>query len=189
MKRTPEESRRLGRTPHRSEGWDTTTYKRLVPGAHLSAPRCYVSSPPSPKLHLRHPLSWFDPRAHVRRSSLYILAPAPLRRHKSFEKIETLIILRAPPYSRALLARLGLEGGKQLSLGFLIVSRAWFGIIFVPLSLLYLHYFYMLVIIVMTISVFILFMFFVIMFMVVVFINSGSPMDPLPYKNSTQQMV
>ena len=49
-------------------------------------------------------------------------------------------------------------------LGFLILSRAWFGIIFVPLSLLHLHYFYMLVTIVMTSSVFILFMFFVIMF-------------------------
>ena len=46
------------------------------------------------------------------------------------------------------------------------MSRAWFGIIFVPLSLLYLHYFYMLVTIVMTISLFILFMFFVIMFIV-----------------------
>ena len=51
-------------------------------------------------------------------------------------------------------------------LGFLILSRAWFGINFVPLSLLFLHYFYMLVTIVMTISVFILFMFFVMMFSV-----------------------
>ena len=51
-------------------------------------------------------------------------------------------------------------------LGFLILSRAWFGIIFVPLSLLYLYYFYMLATIVMAISVFILFIFFVIMFMV-----------------------
>ena len=46
------------------------------------------------------------------------------------------------------------------------MSRAWFGIIFVPLSLLYLHYFYMLVTIVMIISIFILFMFFVTMFIV-----------------------
>ena len=51
-------------------------------------------------------------------------------------------------------------------LGFPILSRAWFGIIFVPLSLLYLYYFYMLVTIVTAISIFILFMFFVIMFMV-----------------------
>ena len=49
-------------------------------------------------------------------------------------------------------------------LGFPIVSRAWFSIIFVPLSLLYLHYFYMLATIVMAILVFILFMFYVIMF-------------------------
>ena len=64
------------------------------------------------------------------------------------------------------MVKLGLEGGKQASLGFLIVSRALFDIIFVSVSLLYLHYFYMLVTIVMTISVLILFMFFVIMFMV-----------------------
>ena len=58
--------------------------------------------------------------------------PTSLEALKSFEKIETLIILRAPPYSRAKLVRLGLEGGKQASLGFLIVSRAWFGIILIP---------------------------------------------------------
>ena len=51
-------------------------------------------------------------------------------------------------------------------LRFLIMSRVWFSIIFVPLSLLYLHYFYMLATIVMTILVFIFFMFFVIMFIV-----------------------
>jgi hypothetical protein len=46
------------------------------------------------------------------------------------------------------------------------MSRAWFGIIFVPLSLLYLHYFYMLATIVMIILVFILFIFFTIKFIV-----------------------
>ena len=51
-------------------------------------------------------------------------------------------------------------------LGFPILSRVWFGINFVPLSLLFLHYFYMLVTIVMTISIFILFMFFIMMFIV-----------------------
>ena len=61
---------------------------------------------------------------------------------------------------------LGLEGGKQASLGFPMVSRAWFGTIFVPLSILYLHYFDMLVIIVMIKLVFILFMFFITMFIV-----------------------
>jgi hypothetical protein len=45
------------------------------------------------------------------------------------------------------------------------LSRAWFDIILVPLSLLYLHYFYMLATIVMT-SIFILSMFFLIMFIV-----------------------
>jgi len=49
-------------------------------------------------------------------------------------------------------------------LGFPILSRAWFGINFVSLSLLFLHCFYMLATIVMTISVFILFMFFIMMF-------------------------
>jgi hypothetical protein len=46
------------------------------------------------------------------------------------------------------------------------LSIAWFGINFVPFSLLFLHYFYMLVTIIMTVSVFILFMFFIIMFIV-----------------------
>ena len=46
------------------------------------------------------------------------------------------------------------------------MSRAWFGINFVPLSLLFLHYFYMLVTIVMTILIFILFMFFIMMFII-----------------------
>ena len=50
-------------------------------------------------------------------------------------------------------------------LGFPIVSRAWFGIIFTP-SLLYLHYFYMFATIVMTTLVFTIFMFLVIMFIV-----------------------
>ena len=50
-------------------------------------------------------------------------------------------------------------------LGFLILSRAWFGINFIlSLSLLFLHCFYMQVTIVMTISVFILFMCFITMF-------------------------
>jgi len=96
----------------------------------------------------------------------YIYQPLPPPRHKSFEKIEALIILRAPPCSRAWLVRLDLEGGKQAWLGFSILSSPWFGIIFVPFSILYHYYFYMLVTIVITISVFILFMFFVIMFMV-----------------------
>jgi hypothetical protein len=61
---------------------------------------------------------------------------------------------------------LGLEGDKQALLGFLILSRAWFGIILIPLSLLYLHCFYMLATVVITILVFILFMFFLIMFIV-----------------------
>ena len=43
------------------------------------------------------------------------------------------------------------------------MSRVWFGINFVPLSLLFLHYFYMLVTIVMTISIF---MFFIMMFII-----------------------
>ena len=51
-------------------------------------------------------------------------------------------------------------------LGFPILSRVWFSINFVPLSLLFLYYFYMLVTIVMTISIFILFMFFIMMFIV-----------------------
>jgi hypothetical protein len=48
------------------------------------------------------------------------------------------------------------------------LSRAWFDIILVPLSLLYLHYFYMLATIVMT-SIFILSMFFLIIMFIVYF--------------------
>ena len=50
-------------------------------------------------------------------------------------------------------------------LGFPTLSRAWFGIVLLPLSL-YLHYFYMLATIVIAILVFILFMFLVSMFIV-----------------------
>ena len=53
----------------------------------------------------------------------------------------------------------------MVSLGFPILSRAWFGIIFVPPLFCTSHYFYMFATIVMTI-LFILFMFLVIMFMV-----------------------
>ena len=53
----------------------------------------------------------------------------------------------------------------QVSLGFLIVSRAWFCIIFVPPLFCISHYIYMFATIVM-IALFISFMFLVIMFMV-----------------------
>ena len=45
-------------------------------GPPMLASHCYVGSPPPPRLHLRYPLSQFDPRAHVGRFGLYILAPA-----------------------------------------------------------------------------------------------------------------
>ena len=74
---------------------------RLAPRAHCQPLHHNVGSPPPPRMHLRHPLSRFDPRAHVGRSGLYIPAPAtPWGIDKSFEKIETIIILRAPLYSR-----------------------------------------------------------------------------------------
>ena len=68
---------------------------RLAPRAYYQPPHHNVSSPPPPWMILRCPLSQFDPRAHVGRSGLYISATTPLRRHRSFEKIETVIILRA----------------------------------------------------------------------------------------------
>jgi hypothetical protein len=76
-------------------------------------------------------------------------------------KTETQIILKAPPYSRAYLVKLGLEGGKQASLGFLIVSRAWFGIIFVFPLFCISHYFYIFATVVMRLLI-ISFMFLVI---------------------------
>ena len=130
------DTRRFQRTPCRGREAEAARSAPPVghpaPGTTYQPSHCIVDSPPPPRLHIRRSLSWFDPRAHIGRSGLYISAPSPLRRHKSFEKTETLIILRAPPYSRAQLVRLGLEGGKQASLGFPIVSRVWFGIIFVP---------------------------------------------------------
>ena len=151
-------------------GYPAPLSGRLALYGSTCQPASYVGLPPPLRIHLGRCLSWFDPRAHVRPLGLYNLAlaspPGITLVIKSFEKTKTLIILRAPPYSRAQLVRLGLEGGKQASLVFPIMSRAWFGMIFVPLSLLYLHYFYILVTIVMTILVFILFMLFVIMFIV-----------------------
>ena len=61
--------------------------------------------------------------------------------------------------------RLGLEGGKQVSLGFPIVSRAWFGITLVPPLFCISLYFYMFATIVMT-FIFIFIIFLVIMFIV-----------------------
>jgi len=49
-----------------------------APGPTCQSPHHNVGFPPPPRLHLRHPLSWFDPRAHVGRSGLYIPAPATL---------------------------------------------------------------------------------------------------------------
>ena len=63
------------------------------------------------------------------------------------------------------LVRLGLERGKQASLGFPIVSRAWFGIIFVPPLFCISYYFYMFATIVMT-FIFIFIIFLVIMFVI-----------------------
>ena len=53
---------------------------RSGPGPTCQPPRRNVGSPPPSRLHLRRPLSRFDPRAHVGRSSLYILALVTLLR-------------------------------------------------------------------------------------------------------------
>ena len=86
-----------------SKGLHTEAERQRLPGgagptpwAHMSALPSNVGSPPPPRLHLSHPLSRFDLRAHVGRSGLYISAPAPPKGwHKSFEKTKTLITLRA----------------------------------------------------------------------------------------------
>ena len=77
MKRTPEDS---GGLHTKVEGKMPPPVSHPAPRAHQSAPRCYVGSPPPPMLHLRRPLSRFDPMAHVGRFGLYILAPAILSR-------------------------------------------------------------------------------------------------------------
>ena len=102
MKWTPEDSRGLRAEAERQRL--PPPVGRLVPWAHMSAPPSNVGSPPPPRLHLHRPLSRFDPRAHVGRSGLHIPAPATpgiIPVIKLFEKTETLIILRALPYSRA----------------------------------------------------------------------------------------
>jgi hypothetical protein len=74
---------------------------RPAPRAHCQPQHRNVDSLPPPRLHLYRPLSQFDPTAHDGGSSPYIPVPATPLRHKSFKKTEILIILRAPPYSRA----------------------------------------------------------------------------------------
>ena len=69
--------------------------------APLVGPRRNFFAPPPLRLHLCRSLSRFDARAHDGRFGLYISALATPRGNKSFEKTETLIILRAAPYSRA----------------------------------------------------------------------------------------
>ena len=50
----------------------------LAPRPTYQPSRGIVGSPPPPRLHLRSPLSRFDPKAHIERSGLYILAPATI---------------------------------------------------------------------------------------------------------------
>ena len=53
----------------------------LAPRPTYQPPRRNVDSPPPPRLHLRHPLSWFNPRAQDWCSFLYISAPTTPLRH------------------------------------------------------------------------------------------------------------
>ena len=47
-------------------------------GTYLLVSASNVGSQPPLRSNLRHPLSWFDPRGHVGRFGLYILAPTTL---------------------------------------------------------------------------------------------------------------
>ena len=71
LQKTQEDSTLKWRARRRQVGRPAPPVSHPAPRAHLSAPRCYVESPPPPRLHLCHPLSRFDPRAHVGRSGLY----------------------------------------------------------------------------------------------------------------------
>jgi hypothetical protein len=57
--------------------WLAPHVGRPAPYGPLVGPRRSVGSPPPPRLHLRRPLSRFDPRAHDGRSGLYISALPP----------------------------------------------------------------------------------------------------------------
>jgi hypothetical protein len=81
-------------------GWPALPAGRPAYRPLRYSPNFYGCSPPTLRLHLRCSLSRFDPRAHIASSGLYKQTLAPLR-HKSFEKTETLIILRAPIVSSA----------------------------------------------------------------------------------------
>ena len=129
------DTRRFQRTPRRDREQGVARWGRPAPpGDHLpprptcQPPCCNVDSPPSPRLHQHRPLVGLIQGLMLVPQG-YIIQPLPLPLGitlviKLFEKTETLIILRTPVYSRAQLVRLGLEGGKQALLGFLIVSRA-----------------------------------------------------------------
>jgi hypothetical protein len=81
-------------------GWLAPPVGQSAYGPLRQFPNCYGGSPLTPRLYLHYSLSWFDPRAHVANSRLYKQTLTPLG-HKSFEKTETLIILKAPLVSRA----------------------------------------------------------------------------------------
>ena len=94
--------------------WEDSTPKRkerrhqvgpAAPRVHMLAPRCYIGSPLPPRLHLRHLLkSVWSEGSRLTLRPIYISHCHPHHHQtliKSFEKTETLIILRAPPYSRA----------------------------------------------------------------------------------------
>jgi hypothetical protein len=50
---------------HQSRGQEAATWDWLAPHGPACQLALYVGSPPSRRMHLRHSLSRFDPRAHV----------------------------------------------------------------------------------------------------------------------------
>ena len=67
--------------------FSSTTNRLPSPGPTCQPLCCNVGSPPPPRLHLRHSLSQFDPRAHVGPSWLYNPAPASLPRHNASRQV------------------------------------------------------------------------------------------------------
>ena len=142
-------------------GWQTYRWGRLAPRTHMSAPRCYVGSLSPPRLHLRRLFkSVWSEGSELMLRPIYTSPCHPPKAQVIWED-------RNPNHPQSstifygIASRLGLEGGKQNSLGFLIVPRAWFGIIFVPPIFCISYYFYMFATLVMT-TLFISFMFLVI---------------------------
>jgi hypothetical protein len=74
LQKVPEDTK--GQTTKEDCKRPTSPIGRPAPRSHMSAPPRYVGFPPPPRLHLRHSLSRFDPRACIA-APTYISSSVP----------------------------------------------------------------------------------------------------------------